>query len=307
MTQSAPVRRDPPAPAVSAPMKPPFPYYGAKARLAPWIVGLMPREHRVYVEPFAGSAAVLFARQRPAPHEVLNDLDGNVTTFFRVLRDRESDLLRALALTPYSRQEYRAAALNEEGLREVERARRFFVRTSQSFNAAGAANGKRASWSNGMRRGSSQALTVADLVDRLYAAAERLRRVVIEHRPAVDVIRAYDAPDAVLYCDPPYLDSTRSGLTRSCGGDYAHDTNTEADHRALAEVLTHAKGTVLLSGYDSPLYEELYTGWWRTGMSVQRPTSNRRGHTGPAAVEVIWSNRPLTHQPNLFAIEGGAA
>ncbi|MEV0254431.1 DNA adenine methylase [Streptomyces sp. NPDC050732] len=281
-------------------MKPPFPYYGAKARLAPWIAGLMPREHRVYVEPFAGSAAVLFARTRPAAHEVLNDLDGNVTTFFRVLRDREQDLVRALALTPYSRQEYRAAALSAVNLDDVERARRFFVRTSQSFNAAGAANGKRASWSNGMRRGSSQAVTVADLVERLYAAAERLRRVVIENRPAHGVICAYDAPDAVFYCDPPYLDSTRTGLARSCGGDYAHDTNTEADHRALAEVLTKVKATVLLSGYDSPLYGELYEGWWRAAITVQRPTSNRKGHTGPSAVEVVWSNRPLSHQPDLF-------
>uniref|UniRef100_UPI00366F3834 DNA adenine methylase n=1 Tax=Bacillus cereus TaxID=1396 RepID=UPI00366F3834 len=209
MTQPAPIRRVQPAPsaesAAGGPMRPPFPYYGAKARIAQWIVGLMPRDHRVYVEPFAGSAAVLFARQRPAAHEVLNDLDGNVTTFFRVLRDRESELIRALTLTPYSRQEYRAAALTGQDLDDVERARRFFVRTSQSFNAAGAANGKRASWSNGMRRGSSQALTVADLVDRLFAAAERLRRVVIENRPAVEIIHAYDAPDTVLYCDPPYL------------------------------------------------------------------------------------------------------
>ncbi|MEU2719384.1 DNA adenine methylase [Streptomyces smyrnaeus] len=295
MTQPTDIRRP-----AGGSMRPPFPYYGAKARLAPWIVGLLPREHRVYVEPFAGSAAVLFARQRPAAHEVLNDLDGNVTTFFRVLRDREAELVRALTLTPYSRQEYRAAALTEHSLGEVERARRFFVRTTQSFNAAGAAQGKRASWSNGMRRGCSQAVTVADLVERLYAAADRLRRVVIENRPAETVIRAYDAADAVLYCDPPYLDSTRSGLVRSCGGDYAHDTNTEADHRALAHALADAKGTVLLSGYDSPLYAELYRGWWRTDISVQRPTTNRSGHTGPAAVEVVWSNRPLTHQPDLF-------
>ncbi|MGP3952646.1 hypothetical protein [Streptomyces sp. 7N604] len=111
----------------------------------------------------------------------------------------------------------------------------------------------------------------------------------------------------VLYCDPPYLDSTRSGLARSCGGDYAHDTNTEVDYRALAGALASAKATVLLSGYGGPLYAKLYQGWWRTGMAVQRPTSNRPGHTGPSVVEVIWSNRPLAHQPGLFTVEGGAA
>lgn len=283
-------------------MKPPFPYYGAKGRLAPWIVGLMPREHRVYVEPFAGSAAVLFARPRPAAHEVLNDLDGNVTTFFRVLRDREQDLVRALTLTPYSREEYRAADLDVD-LDDLERARRFFVRTTQSFNAAGAAASKRASWSNGMRRGSSQATTVADLVDRLQYAATRLRRVVVDNRAAADVIALYDAPDVVMYCDPPYLDSTRTGLRAATAGDYSHDTCTEADHRQLAEALHGCRSAVLLSGYDSPLYDELYGDWDRAEVAVQRPTTNRRGSTGSAGIEVVWSNRPLSRQPELFEFD----
>ncbi|MFD5663414.1 DNA adenine methylase [Streptomyces anthocyanicus] len=282
-------------------MKPAFPYYGAKGRLAPWIVGHMPREHRVYVEPFAGSAAVLFARPRPAAHEVLNDLDGNVVTFFRMLRDREQDLVRALTLTPYSREEYRAADLEASGeLDDLERARRFFVRTTQSFNACGAAAGKRASWSNGMRRGSSQATTVADLVDRLYAAAARLRRVVVENRAAADVVRLYDAPDAVLYCDPPYLDSTRTGRRENRMGDYQYDTSSDDEHRELAEVLHGCRSAVLLSGYASPLYDELYGDWDRVEVTVQRPTTNRRGHTGTAGVEVVWSNRPMARQAELF-------
>lgn len=282
-------------------MRPPFPYYGAKGRLAPWIVGLMPREHRVYVEPFAGSAAVLFARPRPAAHEVLNDLDGNVVTFFRVLRDREQELVRALSLTPYSREEYRAADLDASpDIDDLERARRFFVRTTQSYNACGAAAGKRASWSNGMRRGSSQATTVADVVDRLYAAASRLRKVVIENRPAAEIVALYDAPDVVLYCDPPYLDSTRSGLRAHKRGDYAHDTNSEPEHRELAASLHACRSAVLLSGYPSPLYDELYGDWDRVEVAVQRPTTNRRGSTGIAGQEVVWSNRPLSRQTALF-------
>jgi DNA adenine methylase len=281
-------------------VKPPFPYYGAKARIAPWLVGHMPREHRVYVEPFAGSAAVLFARPRPAAHEVLNDIDGNVVTFFRMLRDRHEDLVRVLTLTPYSREEYRAADLEASSINDLERARRFFVRTTQSFNAAGAAASKRASWSNGMRRGSSQATTVADVVDRLHLVAARLRRVVIENRPAADLIGLYDAPDVVMYCDPPYLDSTRTGLRSAKAGDYSFDTSTEPDHRELAEVLHGCTASVLLSGYASPLYDELYGDWDRAEISVQRPTANRRGHTAAAGVEVVWSNRPLSRQTDLF-------
>ena len=96
-----------------AALPPPFAYYGSKARLAPWIATLM-GPHRVYVEPYAGSAAVLFARPTPAPYEVLNDLDGNVVTFFRTLRDQPDELIAALRLTPYSRAEFRAAHLDRD-------------------------------------------------------------------------------------------------------------------------------------------------------------------------------------------------
>jgi site-specific DNA-adenine methylase len=86
----------------------------------------------VYVEPFFGSGAVLFAKA-PAVHEVVNDLDGNVVCFFRVLRDRPEELARACCLTPYARDEFRAALLSGDDLDELERARRFFVRLTQGF------------------------------------------------------------------------------------------------------------------------------------------------------------------------------
>ncbi|MEO1065520.1 MAG: DNA adenine methylase, partial [Actinomycetota bacterium] len=86
-------------------MKPPVRYYGGKTRLAPWLASLMP-ELPVYVEVFTGSAAVLLARPQ-VRHEILNDRDGNVVTFFRVLRDRPDELIEALQLTPYARDEER--------------------------------------------------------------------------------------------------------------------------------------------------------------------------------------------------------
>ena len=89
-------------------MTPPTNYYGRKARLAPWIASLLP-PHRTYVEPFAGSAAVLFAKP-PSPTEVLNDLDGAVVNFFTVLRDHPAELAQALRLTPYARAEYQQHA-----------------------------------------------------------------------------------------------------------------------------------------------------------------------------------------------------
>jgi DNA adenine methylase len=130
-------------------MRPPTQYFGAKGRLAPWIASLLPPA-RTFVEPFAGSAAVLFAKP-PSPTEVINDADGDLVLFFRVLRDRGPELARALTLTPYARAELRAANLDRPGLDELERARRVFVRLnmtvgktlrrSSGFAAAFNANG----------------------------------------------------------------------------------------------------------------------------------------------------------------------
>jgi DNA adenine methylase len=286
-------------------MKPPIPYYGSKSRLAPWIISLLP-PHRQYVETHAGSAAVLFARH-PAPVEVINDLDGNVITFMRVLRNQQDDLERALRLTPYARAEYAAADLKTPDLTDLERARRFFVRASQGFNAAG--TGRWAGWSNGMRTGgsSTDAHGTANTVDQLHRYAQRLRRVAIEQRPATDIAVAYDAADAVLFVDPPYLASTRRGLDRSRTKDYGVDTSTDQDHRDLAEVLHKVEATVLLCGYPSPLYDELYPDWWQARQTVTCPSSNRKGVAGTVADEVIWSNRPLGLQGSLFDDLDGAA
>lgn len=286
-------------------MRPPIPYYGSKARLAPWIASLLP-PHRRYIEPFCGSAAVLFAKP-PSAQEILNDLDGNVVTFFRVLRDRPDELARACRLTPYAREEYRTARLDgDEGIDDLERARRVFIRATQAFNGDGLSAGRAGSWSAGRSKNGSYAGQARARADRLGEVADRLRGVLVEARDALDLIPAYDGPDAAFYLDPPYLGSTRASLNtgdKRRRSDYRHDMPGEAAHRALAAVLHVCTGAVLLSGYDSPLYAELYAGWWRTATTVGRPSTNRRGRpTGSHATEVIWSNRPLATcaQHDLF-------
>lgn len=257
-------------------MKPPVAYYGGKSRLAPWIASLLP-PHRVYVEPFAGSAAVLFAK-RPSTHEIINDLDGDLVCFFRVLRARPDELERACRLTPYARDEYEAADLSEPGLDDLERARRWWVRSSQSFaQVAKVGTG----WSTSVERGSNNARSVWNRLGRFAAVAARLGPVSIENRDAVEVVAAYDTPDGVIYADPPYLGTTRSAIAggRRPNGDYFHEFATEEQHRALAEALRSARSAVLLSGYPSELYEELYGGWWRTERRVlsNRPLGGQLG------------------------------
>lgn len=280
-------------------MRPPFGYYGAKARLARRIVDLLP-PHRVYAETHAGSAAVLFAK-RPSPVEVINDIDGEVTHFFTVLRTDGARLARACQLTPYSRAEYEACASRPADMDPVERARRWWVRCNQGFNKAGAAG--RAGWAASAARGSNPAPDHAARADELYAAAERLRTVLVENLPAARVIAKYGLPDAVLYVDPPYLATVRTGRDRSRGRDYAHDTASDDQHRELAQALRATRATVLLSGYASPLYDQLYDGWHRLDVPVARPSANHAARDRHA-VEVIWSNRPLFRENDLFVGPG---
>ena len=281
-------------------MRPPTQYFGSKGRLAPWIANLLP-PHRTYVEPFAGSAAVLFAKP-PSPTEVINDRDGDLVVLFRVLRDRGPELARALRYTPYARAELAAAGLEDAGLDELERARRVFVRLNMSISRTlGRQRGFAAAYNT---NGADHARKFASLVDQLEATAGRLRRVIIENRPALEVIAKYGAANAAIYCDPPYLDSTRSAQAKRRGADYACEYASEAEHRELARALLSTPAAVLISGYPSPLYEALYAGWWRVERTVDKPSSLTSGGRATRAVEAVWSNRPLHQQLQLAGPPG---
>jgi DNA adenine methylase len=277
-------------------MRPPTQYFGSKGRLAPWIASLLPPA-RTYVEPFCGSAAVLFAKA-PSPTEILNDQDGDLVLLFRVLRDRGPELARALRHTPYARAELAAANLDTPGLGELERARRVFVRLNMSISRTlGRQRGFAAAFNT---NGADHAHKFASLVDQLEAAATRLRRVILEDRPALEVIAKYGAANAVIYCDPPYLDSTRSAQAKRRGADYACEYATQAEHRELAAALHATPAAVLVSGYPSALYEQLYAGWWRLERMVDKPSSLTSGGRATHATEVVWSNRPLAVQLDLL-------
>lgn len=276
----------------------PFAYYGSKARLAPQIATLLP-SHRVYAEPFCGSAAVLF-RKRPSPHEVINDRFGEVVNFFRVLRDRAPDLARAVRLTPYAREEFEHCrrAFHRPDLDEVERARCFFALSCQSVNAT--AVFRRSGWSAGQQQHTSRARATRRRADALEQFADRLRDVTVEHADAMEVIDACDLPDAALYVDPPYLATTRASVASRAAGDYAHELMSDEDHEALAHRLLSFRGAVIVSGYDSPLYSRLHRRWDRVLIPTLRTSSNRSGVAADRAVEVLWSNRTISHQPRLW-------
>lgn len=154
--------------------------------------------HRVYCEPFAGGAAVLFVKPR-CERETLNDVDGHVMRFWRALRDRPAELAAAVALTPYSRSEWEACKAEVDVEDDVEAARRFIVHIDQSFSREGTG------WSPPSilfdRRGRWQAGVWQNMPPKLLAAAQRLSGVALENADALTLIPRYDQPDAVIYCD----------------------------------------------------------------------------------------------------------
>lgn len=255
-------------------------YHGGKARMAPRIVAMMPG-HETYVEPFGGGAAVLLAKPR-ARLEVYNDLDTSMVTFFRVLRDRPQDLERAVALTPFARAEHVAAYEPTDDPLEI--ARRVAVRSHFGFGSNGIhrATGFRAA---GLRASTLPVHIWARHASTIAACAERMAGVVIEQRPAVQVMQAHDAVTTVHYVDPPYLASTRG-----TGTDYAHEM-TDADHIGLLQCVTDLRGSVILSGYASDLYDDALSDWDR--VEVETHADGARPRT-----EVIWSR--INHE-GLFA------
>jgi DNA adenine methylase len=236
-----------------------FGWYGGKFSHLEWLLPLLPAAHH-YCEPFAGSAAVLLNRP-PAPVETYNDIDGEVVNFFRVLRDAPELLARQIGLTPFSREEFYHAVSQPAGtLTDLERARRFFVRARQARTglAQTATLGRWANCKNTSRSGMSGVISRwLGGIEGLDDIGARLLRVQIENRPAIDVIRLYDSPDTLFYCDPPYLHTTR-GDSKAYGFEMDQE-----QHVALAAALRRIAGKAAISGYRCELMDRLYKGWRR--------------------------------------------
>lgn len=264
------------------PLRPPFAYYGGKTKLAQTIADALPT-HEHYIEPYAGSLAVLLAKQ-PSEMETVNDIDGDLVNFWRVLRDRPDDLTRAAMFTPHSREEY--ATAHDISGDELERARRVFVLLTQGRSHSLKPTGWKVQRSAnvGFSRPEYQTAYAA----RMIPAAERMAGVSLENIDAIEMIKEYGSePTVCIYADPPYLGSTRTA-------NYKYEMRGDDLHEKLAGALNDCKASVVLSGYASPLYEELFNGWHRTEMKAPQNLA-----AGASQNEILWSNVPLG-EPDLF-------
>lgn len=258
-----------------------FGWYGGKYSHLDWLLPLLP-EAQHYCEPFGGSAAVLINRN-PSPVETYNDIDGDVVNFFHILRTRKEELLEAIGLTPFSREEFEQAIQeNTEDVSDLERARRFFVRARQVRTglAQTASSGRWAYCLLTSRAGMAGAVSRwLGSVEGLSEIAQRPLRVQIEHAHAIEVIKRYDSTDTLFYCDPPYPHDSRGDSNA-----YAYEM-TDDDHRKLADILHNVKGKVALSSYKSSLMPELYKDW----QCIEAPSKTIHS-VKQDRVELLWVN-----------------
>lgn len=269
---------------MNAPTRPVLRWHGGKWKLAPWIISHFPA-HRIYIEPFGGAASVLL-RKQPAFSEVYNDLDGEVVNLFQVLRDTEKAerLISGLRLTPFARAEFESSY--EETMDPVERARRLVVRSFMGFGSDAPNRELRTGFrAQSPQSGRSPEKDWLNYPEALSITVERLRKVVIERRPAIELMLKTDSSGTHYYVDPPYLPDTRSkksGRGRLKYHAYAHEL-TKEDHEALLSVLQGLTGTVVLSGYPHPLYDQALGGWRRVETAAHADGARDR-------TEVLWIN-----------------
>lgn len=261
-------------------------YPGSKWSIANWIINFFP-EHHSYLEPFFGSGAVLF--NKPRSHiETVNDLDGNVVNLFEWIKRDPERLAHEIYYTPYARQIYEDAFVSvpEDSLQQ---AVNFYIRLNMSH---GFRNCEKVGWKNDVQ-GRERAYASQDwcsLPGKIMQAAERLRGVQIDNRPAVELIERFSYENVLIYCDPPYMLETRHGKQYQCEMD-------EQDHNDLLDVLQAHRGPVILSGYENSLYNDRLSKWHREEtVCYSQVCSQKR--------ESLWMNFEPEKQMDIYEILG---
>lgn len=254
-------------------------YPGSKWNIASQLVEMIP-EHHSYVEPFFGSGAVLFSKM-PSAIETINDLDAEVINLFRCIQNDSEKLARLVMTTPFSREKYEDTyKLDVWELmmpnEPYHKALRFLIQCWQGHGFR--TNGSKVGWKNDVI-GRERAYALWNwyrLPKWIIDIAERFRKVQIENRPAVDVINRFNYENVFMYLDPPYVLKTRTGR------QYMHEMS-DLDHEELLRVIVNSKAKIMISGYESELYEEYLRKWHKT-------TFNSCAEHGKKRIEIVWMN-----------------
>lgn len=257
-------------------------YPGSKWNLANRIVDLLPK-HKSYLEPYFGSGAVLFTKP-PSAIETVNDLNEDIVNLFEIVRDNPDKLVERLFLTPYSRKVY-DEVFTKQPADKIEKAVHFVIKSVMSH---GFRTIEKSGWKNDIN-GREKAYAVRhwnELPEIIQEMTLRLKQVQIENRPALELIKRFNKSDVCMYIDPPYMLSTR---TRK---QYSYEMSDE-DHAELLDVICQSKAKILLSGYDSELYNDKLKDWHRLEFSATAEKGLKR-------TEVLWLNYEPQTQIELF-------
>lgn len=248
-----------------------FGWYGGKFSHLNFLVPLLPDDAGHFCDVYGGSAAVLM-NVGPYPVETYNDIDSELVTFFRTLRERQEELIKAIGLTPFSREELLLACQPGVDLPDLERARRFYIRARQTRTGLAQTSSK-GRWAHCVltsRAGMSGAVSRwLGSVEGLAEIAQRLLRVQIENAPALEVIARYDTDTTLFYIDPPYVHASRGDPSA-----YGYEM-TDSDHEELADMLHGIRGRAVVSGYRTDLYNRLFSEWRRVDAPVRLCHSTR--------------------------------
>lgn len=272
-------------------LKSPVNRIGGKYQLTGWLSQFL-QGHVCYVEPFAGAGHLLFSK-RPAPVEVLNDIDGNLISFFQVVKytEKRSKLVETLEYMPYSRSlwqdircRWKAGDLPAD---EIERAAWWFYLNRSTYGGDMQTGG----FAMPSITGRNPAQSYCNTIDNLEHVAGRLRGVTVECLPYDEAIRRYDAETTLFYCDPPYLD-----VESYYGGNF-----TKNSHFRLAELLHGVKGKVMLSHYQNSLYESLYSDFNRYEYRSFKGSYKSAGEVKPVTVECVYTNFKPSKTRSLFS------
>lgn len=261
-------------------------YPGSKWSIANWIINHFP-EHHSYLEAFFGSGAVLFNKPR-SNIETVNDLDGNVVNLFEWIKKDPERLAHEIYYTPYARQVYddAFATVPEDSF---ERAVNFYIRLNMGHGFR--TSGEKVGWKNNVQ-GREKAYASQDwcnLPEKIIQAAERLRGVQIENKPAVELIKRFNYKNVLVYLDPPYVFSTRHGKQYRCEMD-------DFEHDELLDISLQHKGPVLISGYDCELYNKKLADWYREETTCYSQVCSKKK-------EVLWMNFEPCRQMRIEDIQ----
>ncbi|MCF9017328.1 DNA adenine methylase [Pseudomonas syringae] len=256
-----------------------IPWMGGKRRLADRLIPLFP-PHECYVEVFAGGAALYFMRPQAAPVEVLNDINGDLVTLYRVVQNHLEEFVRQFKWALSSRQVFEWQKMTRpETLTDIQRAARFFYLQHHAF--AGKVSGQTFGTAT-----TGPAINLLRIEENLSAAWQRLSGTYVENLPWLECAERYDRPHTFHYMDPPYWQTAGYGV------NFPFE-----NYELMADFMRRCKGKVMISINDHPEIRKVFEGFHSESLNIRYTTNNQRHKSSSSTKELVvtnWNSSVLT-------------